>query len=180
MAARGTSAQTRYRVTPDIMSLPSDLHTQLSYFSGTDRCAMHWVRIACLGVQVSASPLAPKPQPRKTPRCRPSNVPGREYDWERGRDWDDSGAESGADIDDSRLSPDAAGDILVEMLLDLHYAGQLSAQRLCTICWWASKAGCKGPCSDFAYSPKAQTRKFQRHIDKVTNARAFFRDLHKI
>lgn len=102
----------------------------------------------------------------------------RAASWETGRAH--GGNQSESDSDDMHCSPLQAGERLVEMLLDLQFAGKLSAKQLCVICHWASLAGCEGPAKTFAYSPAAQTGKYQRHLDRVTNAHDFFESLYMI
>ena len=76
------------------------------------------------------------------------------------------------DSDDDAPSSDAVGheaaDLLIQFLLTLHYAGNLSARSLSVICWYAAKAGAVGKVDAFGFRPEAPSGHFQRHLDAVT------------
>ena len=76
--------------------------------------------------------------------------------------WDSSASSSSSEPEIQQ-----ACDLMVEFLLQMLFKGTVSAKAVCTICWWAWKAGCGGYVQRLAYNPTAQTGKFQRHIDKV-------------
>ena len=78
--------------------------------------------------------------------------------------WEDDDETSEGDIEDEEAE---AGKVLVDILLSLVIAGAMSARVLCTICWWAWKAGCRGEAvKKFAHCPDAQSGKFQKKIDR--------------
>ena len=70
---------------------------------------------------------------------------------------------------DEPISAEGAGDLMVDYLMELlTHRRPVSARIVCTICWWASKAGAKGLVESFALDPTCQTGKFQAHLDKVS------------
>lgn len=81
-------------------------------------------------------------------------------------------ADSGFTEDDGGVIEDEseegqAGKILLDYLLLLLFSGKMSAKVMCTICYWVWKAGCPSPhIRRFAQNPRAQTGKFQRHVDR--------------
>ena len=65
-----------------------------------------------------------------------------------------------------------AGGELVDFLMTLHLGGKLSARSLCTIAWWASRAGALGRISDFALRPDDKgTGHPTRTIETATGVR---------
>jgi hypothetical protein len=64
-----------------------------------------------------------------------------------------------------------AGVQLSELLLRCNVDGRLSAKDLCTIAYWASKAGALGPVRSLAHNPEAPSGHFQRHLDRVAGLR---------
>eukprot|EP00959_Pyramimonas_sp_CCMP1952_P345851 7243157-Pyramimonas_sp.AAC.1 len=72
-------------------------------------------------------------------------------------------AESGTASDD----PVSNSNALVHFLLNLVFAGQMSARTMCVICWFACRGGCKGhDIARYAFSPDAQSGKYQAHLDR--------------
>ena len=69
--------------------------------------------------------------------------------------------------DEQEATGPAAGDCLVEYLLDMHYEGRLSAKAVCVACWFAHKAGAQGSIGRYAFRPNAPTGHYQRHLDSV-------------
>ena len=100
------------------------------------------------------------------------------HSWEaehRVRDWPLpdrvlTGENSDEESDDEYLQAtgEEAGHYFVHALLEQHFQGKMSAKQLCTLCWWASRAGARGPAAQNAFNPAAQTGHFQRHVDTVT------------
>ena len=70
------------------------------------------------------------------------------------------------DCDLDRKGADA-GNAFVEFCLEQLYMGKISAKAMCTLCFWASRAGAAGKVKDFALSPNAKSGKFSLHIDKT-------------
>lgn len=70
-------------------------------------------------------------------------------------------------MDPKQIGEVEAGELLVEMLLGLLYAGNLSAKSVALICFWAGKAGAKGPVAAHGFHPGAQSGHYQRHLDSV-------------
>jgi hypothetical protein len=88
-------------------------------------------------------------------------------------DDDDEGAATqqsgGADLPEDGLSPEEeAGIIFVEILVWLVGRGKrISAKWVCVLCWYAARAGQKGPAGEFGFRPDAPTGHYQRHLDTV-------------
>jgi hypothetical protein len=64
-----------------------------------------------------------------------------------------------------------AGTCLADLLLSLHVDGRLSAKAVCTLAYWAAKAGAHGPVRDLAFRPSAPTGHYQRHLDSAVRLR---------
>ena len=62
--------------------------------------------------------------------------------------------------------PAEAGRGLVKYLLELHLSGKLKANQLCTIAWWAGKAGASGDCSPLGMAPGKASGGYHRHVDR--------------
>lgn len=61
----------------------------------------------------------------------------------------------------------AARYVLAEFLLTLHLEGRMSAKALCTISYWAARAGAQGRVRDYAHRPDAPSGHFMRHVDST-------------
>lgn len=81
-------------------------------------------------------------------------------DWEK----EDSDSEDAANQAEARQA-------LGELLADLRMAGVLNSKQLCTIAWWASKAGSVGQVHELAFRPDAPSGHYQRHLDIVLQTR---------
>jgi len=89
------------------------------------------------------------------------------YDWEDvGIDSGESG-DSSSDDDDTPPTPEECGDILIDFLLELLWTNRLSAKSVCTICYWASRAGATSV-ARFSMRPSAPSGHFQRKVDRAT------------
>ena len=68
--------------------------------------------------------------------------------------------------DERNPSREEAGKHLIELLLYLRLAGNISAKLMCIVCWWAHRAGAVGGVEAFARPPWLRsTGHYQRHID---------------
>ena len=69
-------------------------------------------------------------------------------------------------IDDvESLSAEECGERLRDILLSLLFAGgNFSAKRLCTVAYWARRAGAIGV-DELAFPPGKQSGQYQRHLD---------------
>ena len=72
-----------------------------------------------------------------------------------------------SDVDDSEslddITPDAAGQELVSVLIDLKNAGRLSAVQACAISWFAAKAGAVAPlCRSWSQARTGAHRSIQQ------------------
>ena len=100
--------------------------------------------------------------------------------WEEDDAWEASGGRefaagsSGAEQEGpNKFAQGAeAGDELVDFLMSLHLGGKLSAKSVCTIAWWASRAGALGKVKDFAHAPDdSSTGHYMRCIDKAVGVK---------
>lgn len=96
------------------------------------------------------------------------------HSWELpGRQWDESDRESSSEDPDSddgprvENSPEECGEIFVQFVMSMYFSGALSAKSACVLCWWAGKAGARGPVSEYGFRPNAPTGHYARHIDTV-------------
>jgi hypothetical protein len=71
---------------------------------------------------------------------------GSQHKWEA----DDYDCWKDSDEDELSNSPEAAGEELADMLVNLRLRGVLSSKQACVLGHWASLAGAVGPCSEFA------------------------------
>ena len=78
-------------------------------------------------------------------------------------DWSEESDEENAMLKEG----EEAGVEFVEFALEMVELGRMSAKAMCTLCWWASRAGAQGPICKYALNPTAQTGKFQDKIDRV-------------
>ena len=62
-------------------------------------------------------------------------------------------------------SPVEAARVFLDMLVDLYMTSVLSAQTLCVLCYWASKAGLQGLVSEYAKAPGGPSGHYQRHLN---------------
>ena len=92
--------------------------------------------------------------------------------------FDDDGLFGSDDSDDPYH--ESAGATLVDFMLSLYAADKMTARAFCVICYWASRAGAKGPLHKFAQAPDSQPGKFQRKIDQVLKFRKEDRDFPTI
>ena len=90
-----------------------------------------------------------------------------------GRGWDGPDGDQRCDLEDqndgrAELSEEAAGQELVDYLMDMLAKGKrVSARDVCVVCWFAARAGCKGPVEEVAFRPDARSGHYQRHLDVV-------------
>lgn len=103
------------------------------------------------------------------------------HPWDRDSDsendhhgWDQSDNEDDS-INWDSLSPEEAGDELASRLLTLQNRGALSAKAVCSLAFFAKRAGAVGFVSKLSHNPEAASGHFQRHLDSVL----FFTDEKK-
>lgn len=77
------------------------------------------------------------------------------------------GPDSEEEEDWEKVSGPAAGDLFLEELYSLHFAGKLSARSLCVLCWHASRAGAQGEVAKHGFRPDAPSGHYQRHLDAI-------------
>ena len=82
--------------------------------------------------------------------------------WEGwGSSWSDLSGEPAwsddpADINYETVNAQVAGEMFVNMLVDLKFKGVLSSKQTCVLAWWAAKAGAVGPAKDLGVRPDQQ------------------------
>jgi hypothetical protein len=97
------------------------------------------------------------------PRLRP--IPrNNEHTWESRRHEWESASCSEDQSDDEIPTGIGAGLQLVELLVCLLASGAISAQTLCLVCYWASRAGASG-CAEWGLRPGSNSGHYQRHVD---------------
>ena len=95
------------------------------------------------------------------------------YRWEYCSDSDDledpvdTDSDSSLSGDDDECTPEQAGHHFGSLIVDMMRLGEISAMKLCILCYWASKAGAVGPVRDLAMSPGSHTSHYKRHVDTV-------------
>eukprot|EP00969_Alexandrium_andersonii_P364925 15465145-Alexandrium_andersonii.AAC.1 len=97
------------------------------------------------------------------------------HSWER--DWEatsafSEGAPAASDSEESDAEDELAegaeaGAMFMDYVLDLYYAGRMTAKAVCVLSWWGTRAGMAGPAKDFAYRPSAQSGQFQAKMNRA-------------
>ena len=72
--------------------------------------------------------------------------------------------------DPAQMSAEACGLQLRDLLIDLKLCGKLNATQVCTLAFWAARAGAAGPCHELAVKPGSRSGAYSAHFDKVTLA----------
>ena len=67
--------------------------------------------------------------------------------------WYDTDDEDAEDELPEYISPEEAGDELIETLLEIKHKFQVPAKFVCVICYYAAAAGAVGPCKEFVARP---------------------------
>lgn len=105
-------------------------------------------------------------------RQRATEIPTHTWELPE-RQWEEPERESSSEDPDNDEEPEAeasaeeCGEIFVQFVMSMYFSGGLSAKNACTLCWWAGKAGARGPVSEYGFRPNAPTRHYARHIDLV-------------
>eukprot|EP00969_Alexandrium_andersonii_P270334 11948676-Alexandrium_andersonii.AAC.1 len=81
--------------------------------------------------------------------------------------WEEEGPEGDEEIDWAAVTPEMATEEFPAMLVRLKLQGTLSARQVCTLCFWASRAGLGGLTKELAVRPNQQSGQYSRHFDKV-------------
>ena len=92
------------------------------------------------------------------------------YDWEVPDAWDFDSDDDDPDapFDPTTCTAVEAGELLADALIDLKLAGSLSAKAVCTIAFWAHKAGACGPVEMLKWRPDdTSSGHFHRQFDKA-------------
>ena len=69
--------------------------------------------------------------------------------------------------DDAPPEGEAAATELTHLLVSQLLAGKMSAKTVCSIAYWASRAGARGDIEKLSHRPDAPSGHFQRHLDSV-------------
>jgi hypothetical protein len=94
------------------------------------------------------------------------------HSWEEADPWSsDSDDDGSAAFDPNLVTVEEAGNLLADALIDLKLSGAMSAKQVCTIAFWAHKAGAVGPVEDLKWRPDDKsTGHFHRQFDKATGS----------
>ena len=79
-------------------------------------------------------------------------------------------ADSGSSVcsdDDENWSPERCGEELLGMLTSTMMEGGMTSLYFCVACYWAVRAGAKGPLTKFARNPGLRSDKYQQHLDRI-------------
>ena len=74
-------------------------------------------------------------------------------------------------LDPDQCEPADALRLAGEMLVDLKWAGKLSAREVCTLCFWLAKAGNGGILKDLAVHPERSSGQYSKHFDLIVQTR---------
>eukprot|EP00969_Alexandrium_andersonii_P208806 9222059-Alexandrium_andersonii.AAC.1 len=86
----------------------------------------------------------------------------------RSHSWEDVGYSDSSMDEDPERNPEAAATLFLDELVGLYLESRISAQHLCTLCWWARKAGMVGSLvEEYAVRPGQSGGNYQRHLDRV-------------
>eukprot|EP00969_Alexandrium_andersonii_P353329 15439630-Alexandrium_andersonii.AAC.1 len=78
----------------------------------------------------------------------------------------DAGTDSEEEWPDPMKDPEAAAGEFIKHLEGLYLASKISARDFCELCFWAEKAGVRGPVPQYSFKPGSQnTGNYQRHLD---------------
>ena len=100
--------------------------------------------------------------------------------------WEQEGYGDPGNSDDAEsdfeLPPETVASIeFLDHLVDLYLTSTISAKSLCSLCWWASKAGMNHEDIDrLAHKPTDTGGKFQRHVNKAPGFDAMLDRFHKL
>ena len=78
----------------------------------------------------------------------------------------EGGDDSDSDDENPHTCPDLAGREFVEILLELNLAGNISAQHVCVLCYWAKQALIRGDAAKYAKPPGAPSGHYRPYLDK--------------
>jgi hypothetical protein len=106
-----------------------------------------------------------------------------QHEWERSDSENSCGwgsdSDDAADADLSKLSAEEAGDVLAQHLIDLQSRGVLSARWVCTLVFFAKRAGAAGFVGKVAFNPNSNSGHFQRHLESVLLHKQERRELYE-
>ena len=69
------------------------------------------------------------------------------------------------------MSEAQAAQNFVDILLEEYLYSSISAEKSCTMCYWAAKSGMPGAVHEYGKAPRAPTGHYQRHLDTVLGFR---------
>ena len=84
---------------------------------------------------------------------------------------EDGGSDQESALDPDRCEPAEALRLAGEMLIDLKWAGTLSAIQVCTLCFWLEKAGNGGLIKKLAVHPDRSSGQYSKHFDLIVGTR---------
>lgn len=90
-----------------------------------------------------------------------------------GDDREETGSRgSDEESEDELPEGEAAADLFLEVLFSLMWSSGLSAKAVCTLCFWAHRAGAHQKVGKAGFNPSTRsTGHFQRHLDSVLGVR---------
>ena len=78
--------------------------------------------------------------------------------------------EEGSETEAEDVTGKEAEEELVNLLLDQNRRGKLTAKDLCTLAWWAGKAGLQ-QVGELGMNPQSGSGNFRRHLDRFLRKR---------
>ena len=84
------------------------------------------------------------------------------------------------DTDYKNISPELAGQFLIDMLVTLKIKGILTAKLACHLAFWASKAGATGEASRLGASPGKASGAYSRHFDNWAGVSVHDQELYNV
>ena len=93
-----------------------------------------------------------------------------EHDNQR-RPWDMESVATDDEPPDPHTDPFAAGNQFIEELLDVYLPSSISAEKFCSLCYWATKANMIGPASEYAKAPGGGSGTYKKILDGALGLR---------
>ena len=99
---------------------------------------------------------------------------GSDSNSDAGSDADSDGSVASDELTESdsegsgdNMSKEEAGDEFVGMLIEMLLLSEISALRFCNLCFFAAKAGMRGPAKVYGSAPGKQTGQYQRKLNRL-------------
>ena len=85
------------------------------------------------------------------------------HDWERGSNSDDG-------VDPSQ-NKELAAELFLDTVVGLYLTSSISAEALCTICYWGHLAGLPDSVGEYGKKPGGASGNYQKKLDRVLGLR---------